>query len=266
MDVFPSRVSELILKSFVAEGASYNHHLYIASGKVLPSVFAEELPSLKSAAAEKQLPTSLDSEPLANSDENLKIAWRYQHQDKGISDIGKPKSIVDSKFDFSKKTSVKELGGKHVFLSQAFENMSNFENVSSSVVMNEICSFLKSFIIEEKPSNVARVCLSHCEEILNHKFMLNLKTLARSTNSAVVICLNNLSVLDEVSARCEYYCDLVVTLKSITDDSHKSDLGDIDGLCTVNKLSSAFSFKTSEVPKELGFSFKKKKMYFHVSL
>lgn len=265
----------MLLKSFIAEGASHNHRLYIASSEVSPGNFANSLPSIKKPSST----TSADGSEGANA-ADLKIAWRYAH-----SQPNQPQSQHDAEqptFDFSKKVSVEELGGKNLVLSKCYsdEEESPFllsqchSPTAGNRILKEILEVVNDLELEggPPPKNVARIGICHCEsEVLSDtSFLLQLRSIVQHTNSCAVISVSDMpypvnKVNTERLVTAEHYADLVISLSSIVDQKRRNDLGGIDGICSIRKAASNSTLKVFEPPKDIGFLFKKKRLMFHVS-
>ncbi|CAL8144301.1 unnamed protein product [Orchesella dallaii] len=268
-DDFPSKFGDLILKSFVADGASYNHRLYIASHHITPTSFSKELPSVRKTSSDSQGVKSMDDEDESMTD--LKIAWRY-----GQTGGGRPQKSSDQSlpaFDFSKKSSVEELGGKNLVLSQCCDdtNVYKMNNFSGNEILKEILGVVNQLELNDQskaPSNVARIAISHCEEqVLSDNFMLKLRSIVQHTSSCAVITISDAAAPQKTHAnalvRAEHFADIVLNLQTIVDQKRRNDLGGIDGVCYITKAASNNTLKPFEPPRDIGFSFKKRRLLFH---
>jgi hypothetical protein len=202
----------------------------------------------------------------ASSD--MKIAWRYGHHQGAGSSGAVVKDIT--KFDFSKKTSASDLGATHVTMSSVVGSgqKDSLAPVSNRKLLQEIYTVAQNFELDSStkpPNNLVRICISHCEEqVLSCKFMMALRTITRHTNSSVMLTISDVSTTAENLSRCESFADYVISLQAVADDKRRTDLGDIDGICDISKTASVNSLKLVESPRDLGFSFKKKRLIFHV--
>lgn len=279
------------MKSFIAEGASYNHHIFVASGREnCQEYLVNELPSLVSSSS-KQSDKNIKDDAGGDNNEtmnimnpsNMKIAWRYGHQQqRGVGGTtGGGKEIT--KFDFTKKSSAADLGAKHVTISKIVQdNYDSLNDPTCKDLLQEIVAVVNDFKLPlstaahnstpatgvqvKFPTNLVRIGLSHCEEqVLSPKFMLGLKAITRHTNSCALITISEMASPTTKIGRCEHFADYVISLQAVTDEKRRTDLGDIDGICDVLKISSLNSLKPVDLPRDLGFSFKKKRLVFHVS-
>ncbi|ODM99974.1 Elongator complex protein 4 [Orchesella cincta] len=268
-DEFPSKFGDMILKSFVADGATYNHRLYIASRHVTPETFSKDLPSVRKTSSDASAMKSMDDEDDSMTD--LKIAWRY-----GQPAGSRPQKASDQSlpaFDFSKKSSVEELGGKNLVLSQVCDdtNICKLKNFSGNDILKEILGVVNQLELNDQskaPSNVARIAISHCEEqILSDNFMLKLRSIVQHTSSCAVIIISDAAAPPKTHAtaitRAEHLADIVLNLQTIVDQKRRNDLGGIDGVCYITKAASNNTLKPFEPPKDIGFSFKKRRLLFH---
>ena len=277
-DTYPSRYADLVLKCFLAEGATYSHHLYIASDKVSPAVFAAELPGLKRNPAN----ATDDTVPTGKAEDTsggLKIAWRYGSAHS--SGTGITKGQKEAKFEFKKKTSAAELGSTNLHFSNAFE-ADVLDPVTSEDLLREVAEAASPFEvydfeettsaavgIQRKPANnLIRIGISHCEQqVLSPKFMMALRAIVRHTNSCAVLTISEYNVHGEaLIMQCERYADYVIRLEVILNEKRKAELGDVDGICDVVKMSSVNTLKPNELPRDLGFSFRNKRLTFQVIL
>ena len=117
-DLFPGQYADMLLKCFIAEGATYNHHIFLSSGGSISSTtFASQLPSL--------VPKE-DAERSSNQyseTDRMRIAWRYKDASQlpttlstrglGTASANKIQQKLLSKFEFAKKSTVADLGGKY---------------------------------------------------------------------------------------------------------------------------------------------------------
>lgn len=277
--MFPSRFADCVLKSFVAEGAVYNHNIFVASGREpCEEYLVNELPSLITSKQHSDN-ENRDRESAGGGDGTnpMKIAWRYGHQ-QGSG----PKEIV--KFDFSKKSSASDLGAKHVTISQLLQQEESLDDVADKDLLQEIYAVVQSFklpsamvnlsstssaTVEEKfPSNLVRISLSHCEaQSLSPKFMMGLRAIVRHTNSCALLTISDTAATVGCKiGRAEHFADYVISLQAVTDEKRRTDLGDIDGICDIIKIASVNSLKPVDLPRDLGFSFKRKRLVFHVRI
>jgi len=280
-DSFPCRYADLVLKSFLAEGASYNHHLFVASARVTSQNFANELPSRRKETGSTGLPSvDLDNIPSdKRENEKLKIAWRYRDTTPLHTTLSSRGGIIkgqkSAKFEFTKKCTVEDLGGQHLTLSKVMDTGDlDLDPPSSLALLREIAGTVKPFDltqadgIERVSNNLIRIGLSHCEaQVFDPCFMMGLRALVRSTNSTAVITVSNLSHdAGQYLSQMEHLADAVIRLQVILDDRKKAELGDVDGLCSVTKISAINSLKILDPPTDLGFSFRKKRLTFQVHL
>ena len=206
----------------------------------------------------------------------MKIAWRYgsAHQ----SGPGITKGQKEAKFEFKKKTSVAELGSTNLHISQAFQAC-EFHPVKHEELLQEIADAALPFEVydfegtnagvqRKAASNLIRIGISHCEQqVLNPQFMMSLRAIVRHTNSCAVLTISEFNMHGEsVMMQCEEYADYVVRLEVILDEKRKSELGDVDGICEVVKMSSVNTLKPNELPRDLGFSFRNKRLTFQVTM
>ncbi|CAG7834591.1 unnamed protein product [Allacma fusca] len=266
-DTYPCRYGDLVLKCFLAEGAVYNHDLYVASDKVSPKIFGDELPALKKKAGGNSEEQNEGNVNL--NDHSLKIAWRY-----GVANPTTPgvvKGQKEAKFEFKKKTTVSSLGNSNLKTSEVLERK-DLMPVKSLELLKEIAQSVAPFDVSNSSSsgpkkpvaNLIRIGISHCEEqTLNAQFMMGLRALVRRTNSCAVITVSNCSpVSKSQELQAEQFVDYIIRLEVILEDKRKSELGDVDGICDVVKIASANTIKPNELPRDLGFSFRNKRLTF----
>jgi len=281
-DTFPSRFSDCILKTFIAEGATYNHHLFTASGHVSAEDLLKTLPSLavskRNPDAENNLLTSaLDGQMSSGSSaDQMKIAWRYSHQQSPQS------RNKETKFDFSRKATAASLGSTQENLTNC--NVAyNVEGMDTSQRSSQMAVALlqniyqvaeRSFGLQSKtddvglrkePTNILRISLSHCEDILSPQFMTGLRAILQNTNACALITVSDTAYGGYRSRlrMIEHVADYVICLLAVPDEKKRSELGDIDGICQIVKLHSLNSLKVLTPPRDLGFTFRKKRLVFH---
>lgn len=284
----------MLLKSFIADGACYNHHVYIATGgSSSPLNFSKDLPSIKkSSGGSGDSSSKGGDEGIGGGGTDLKIAWRYGHQSNpgggGGSGGGRHgDQNHHPSFDFGKKTSVEDLGGgKNLHLSKCCSDDSadqdnigwslppNLETEKGNVILKEIVSIARNLELDgpKAPQNVLRIGITHldAEVVGGANFMLKLRSVVQCTNSCAVIILGDCgggSSHQSKLGRCkvEHLADIVISLQSVIDQKRRNELGGVDGICNILKLAGNHTLKIVEAPKDIGFSFKKKKLHFHVS-
>lgn len=270
----------MILKCFIAEGATYNHHIFIKSGgtSLTSSAFSKQLPSLVPRSSDSSFQQS--SSATREEVDNLKIAWRYKDSSPlpaTLSTRGNAlvknkghnqKLSATTKFEFTKKCSVEDLGGQRLTISHddEEESFSPAEaSANSNILLREIIRIAKEFEPVKKPNSFLRIALSHCENELTPDFMTSLRAIVRHTDSCVVLTISDLQDI-ELRLMIEHFADYVIEFQSILDEVKKKQLGGIDGLCEIKKMNSFNSIKPIEKPKDLGFSFHKKRFVFQVSV
>lgn len=272
----------MLLKSFIADGACYNHHVYIATGgSSSPSNLAKDLPSIKKSSS------GGDSSSKGGDDggTDLKIAWRYGHQSGpgggGGGGVGGRHADQNHQpaFDFGKKTSVEELGGgKNLHLSECCDEGNvgwslpqNLETEKGNAILKEIVGIARNLELDgaKAPQNVLRIGITHLEgEVVGGdggRFMERLRAVVQCTNSCAVIILGGNSNNKLGRCKVEHFADIVISLLSVVDQKRRNELGGVDGICNVLKLAGNHTLKIVEAPKDIGFSFKKKRLHFHVS-
>lgn len=280
-DEYPSRYADLVIKCFLAEGATYNHHLLVSSGRTDSAIFADELPSLKKGKEKDinatgpgvirdEFSESSQSEGL----ENMRIAWRYKDAAPLPVTISSRRGVIKGqklpKFEFTKRLSVKALGGTHLYIVQS-ETTDDLCPPSSHSLLRQIADKAKLFDLNETnagatiSNNILRIAISHCEyQVLDTDFMFGLRSLVQSTNSCALITLSTLNCDPKLLSRFENLADMVIQLEAIVEDTKRAELGDIDGLCKVQKIDPLNSLKLFLPPSDLGFTYKKKRLTFQV--
>jgi hypothetical protein len=251
----------------------------VAAGRGSSETFAKELPSKRKETTATETPGSDPDPPKSDTEENLKIAWRYKDSSPLPITLSSRGGVIKgqkgAKFEFTQKCTASELGALHLTLSRTLD-LSDFHPPTPLALLQEIAEALKPFDLTHSPSldispearipsNLIRVGLSHCEtQVLEPNFMLGLRALVRSTNSCAVITVSNLSHDQQMLTRLEHLADSVIHVQVFLDERKKAELGDVDGLCSVVKINSINSLKLFDPPTDLGFSFRKKRITFQV--
>ncbi|XP_070813621.1 elongator complex protein 4 isoform X2 [Pituophis catenifer annectens] len=74
--------SSLLFKNFLAEGVVCGHNLFIASDKEEPGIILKELPCPLPNLSNKEMEEVITMKSMQDSQESMRIAWRYQNKPK----------------------------------------------------------------------------------------------------------------------------------------------------------------------------------------
>ncbi|XP_039211848.1 elongator complex protein 4 isoform X3 [Crotalus tigris] len=74
--------SNLLFKNFLAEGVVCGHNLFIASDKEEPGIILKELPCPLPNLSDKEMEEVITMKSTEDSQESMRIAWRYQNKPK----------------------------------------------------------------------------------------------------------------------------------------------------------------------------------------
>jgi len=263
------------LKCFLAEGATYNHHLFVSSGKVDAAKFAEELPSLKKGVDREMKPDSTSTVSTSDESKEMKIAWRYKDAAPLPVTLSSRGGIIKgqklAKFEFTKRSTVMSLGGNHLYASKMAAEY-DLSPPLPQTLLHEIAAIATPFDLtnraadQDRISNsLLRIGISHCEnQVLDVNFMFGLRALVQSTNSCAFITLSTISSDPRLVSRVENLADMVILLEAVVDAKKKGELGGVDGLCKVQKINSLNSIKLFVPPLDLGFTYQHKRITFQV--
>lgn len=261
--------SNLLLKYFIAEGVTNGHSLFLASGDVPPEKILQELPA----------PASSDKKNFSpSSEDELKIAWRYQNQ--------APSSITSSTnhyYDLSKTMNEETLEKCHI---RKWSPRKQTENTSKNScfteepyhhLLQEIQNQIDKGDFHTSNSvthrNILRIAISSMDSPMwhqdNHKniestiprFLYGLRILLRSSFSVAMITVPKINCKNvKWFSRVKQMVDSAICLEPIMKASKDDNLmlKDFDGLLHIIKLPVLNSCVYQVPTADLAFKLKRK--------
>ncbi|XP_031849119.1 elongator complex protein 4 [Nomia melanderi] len=274
-----STYAKVMLEYFIAEGVVTNQPVLIASKDLETSQFISELPAV--------ITDNGPSEQIHHSDDQMKIAWRYQNMK--VVDSSPSGGQSFGHFYDLKKTMDKETIDKaditHWYDNSCPTKDNTFENSAYSKLLQSIQETITKgqYSVSETPAKrqVLRIAIhslgsrlwfTDSEENSNQdllKFLYLLRVLLRYSYTVAVItipidCLNNSS---DVVQRIEHLSDVSIGLESFMGSQKETNpiFKDYHGLLHLKKLP-ALNTIANHVPdsRDLVFKLRRRKFVIEV--
>ncbi|XP_029411024.1 elongator complex protein 4 isoform X3 [Nannospalax galili] len=283
--------SPLLFKYFLAEGVVNGHTLLIASAKENPANILQELPApLLDYNCKKELGEDVHNPRTPESDDNMKIAWRYQLLPK-MEQVG---PVSSSRFghyyDTSKKIPQKllDISKCHeFFLPEKVSSTLAVESCPLSHGYTKLLQFVQNIIYTEgfdgsnpqkKQKNILRIgiqnlgsplwgddicCTEDCDS--SHRltrFLYILRGLLRTSLSACIITMPTHLIQNKaITTRVRNLSDIVVGLESFIGSERETNplFKDFHGLIHIRQIPRLNNLTCDESDvKDLAFKLKRK--------
>ncbi|KAL1459404.1 hypothetical protein WDU94_011389 [Cyamophila willieti] len=253
-----STYSKLMMKCFLSVGLSCGHPLFIASQKQAPQSLAKELmPSLEETNMPEHKLVPKDSQ------DELKIAWRYQNSPKFDSTKSSPSSFSQL-FDLSQIVSEETLGKASIKYFPESVDKDQF-------TYDELFSVIQTLILERhhvdhpKLKTVLKIGLLGLGSDLWQgdlvQFMYKLSNLIKSSYACVLITLSTSCLEPSTVSRCQHLADIALRLDTLSPGDRDHYLNEYHGLFYITKQTSMNSLGV-HIPDSNDWGFKLKRRRF----
>nr|CAG4645706.1 EOG090X0ALT [Lynceus sp. MCZ IZ 141354] len=194
-----------------------------------------------------------------NNDE-LRIAWRYKNM--ALTDT--PEKKHAEFYDLSKSRVISETDRQRI---NVWDGQSLDENLStnSNPLFQDLLQKMYQASQSLNPQNILRIVIHGFGSLLWMEndislsgFLLALKAIVRSTNSVAIVTLSS-STPPVESERCYHLADMVMRLKSITNDKLNLDFHGILEIRKFARINSLRAFGGHDGQSRFGFKVNKKK-------
>uniref|UniRef100_A0A8D8M5G9 Elongator complex protein 4 n=1 Tax=Cacopsylla melanoneura TaxID=428564 RepID=A0A8D8M5G9_9HEMI len=253
-----STYSKLMLKCFLSVGLSCGHPLFIATQKTAPQSVAKELmPSLEetNVPEHKLLPK--------DSQDELKIAWRYQNAPQLDSTRSSPSSFSQV-FDLSQTVSEDTLGKADIkYFPECFDkDQFTYEDLFSAI---QTVVLERHHVDHPKLKTVLKIGIQGLGSDLWQgdlvRFMYKLSNLIKSSYACVMITLSTSCLDPGTVSRCQHLADIVLRLDTLSPGDRDHYLNEYHGLFYISKQSSMNSLGV-HIPDSNDWGFKLKRRRF----
>ncbi|KAI5733708.1 hypothetical protein M8J76_014899 [Diaphorina citri] len=255
-----STYAKLMLKSFLSAGLSCGHPLFIATQKCSPQNLAKEL-----------MPPVEDSAPdhtksrLSETNDELKIAWRYQNTPQ-MDSTGNSysSSSYNQVYDLSQTVSEETLAKAdiHYFPESVDKDQFTYEELYSA-----ISNLISDRHHVDRPTlkTVLRIGIQGIgTELWSGNivlFLYKLSNLIRNSYACVFITLATSCMEPEIVSRCEHLSDLALRLDTLSSGDRDHYLNEYHGLFHIGKQCSLNSLGV-HIPDSNDWGFKLKRRRF----
>nr|CAG4649557.1 EOG090X0ALT [Scapholeberis mucronata] len=217
--------AKIVSKYFLAEGTLHNNFLLTATLNESPWDILNNLPSSVAEVRETKL---------AETKEELKIAWRYENLS-----VGDSQEKTGKVFDLSIPYILPESTLKSQYCVNLLRTVDNaikkwqLDSGSNSNLLRVVVSSFGSpyWKLDSQSSTDLTATL------------LLLKSLARSANVVIVVTIPHQLLDKNLVARSQKLADVVFQLKSLREDPKLQDLMDVHGILEIKKIVNLSSLK-----------------------
>ena len=244
----PTKLYQSFLKYSIAQGVTDDNKVFFYHfNRMIYDAVIEALP-YQSTQVDAILNSKTKEASTANSNNEMKIAWRYENINYTnlISSVSKNLKFI---FDLSRKLqdnfttsnpihsgSEKNLGGA------VAKFVDEYQNFASSQDKETFTRLIIPNLFQYQPKENINMINSQ---------LLNLKSISRSINGVTILTMNREFVDKKIVKLVESISDYIFSIKGLAMVSEKEKVGDYDGIFYIEKRPALCAIKPLEIETDM---------------